>query len=155
MAASCRISTASAVTSPTGFTRIFRCNFRWYPLSPHLALRRKNMAQVYFHYSNTQGVLTDRCGAAVRDLAEAREHAAVVVHSLSRDPTWKIGAAGSCTSAMISAKRSSTCRSPPRSANCIEGRHVGRAIAVAAASPVSERDHDAMAQTDENCQLSA
>ena len=44
------------------------------------------MAQVYFHYSNTQGVLTDRCGAAVRDLAEAREHAAVVVHSLITRP---------------------------------------------------------------------
>ena len=44
------------------------------------------MAQVYFHYSNTQGVLTDRCGAAVRDLAEAREHAAVVVRSLITRP---------------------------------------------------------------------
>ncbi|WP_038959244.1 DUF6894 family protein [Bradyrhizobium japonicum] len=41
------------------------------------------MAQVYFHCSNAQGVLTDRCGAAVDDLDEAREHAATAVRSLT------------------------------------------------------------------------
>jgi hypothetical protein len=40
------------------------------------------MTQVYFHCSNDQGVLTDRCCAAVNDLAEAREHAASAVRSL-------------------------------------------------------------------------
>lgn len=40
------------------------------------------MAQVYFHCSNTQGALIDRSGAAIDDLAEARDHAALVVRSL-------------------------------------------------------------------------
>jgi hypothetical protein len=44
------------------------------------------MAQVYFHCSNTQGVSIDRCAAAVDDLAEAREHAALVVRSLISAP---------------------------------------------------------------------
>jgi len=44
------------------------------------------MALVYFHCSSTQGVLIDRCGAAVGDLAEAREHAALVVRSLIMVP---------------------------------------------------------------------
>ena len=41
------------------------------------------MAQVYFHCSNARGVLVDRHGAAVDDLAEARDHAACVVRSLT------------------------------------------------------------------------
>ncbi len=45
------------------------------------------MAQVYFHCSNTEGALIDQCGAAVGDLAEAREHAALFVHSLIMAPT--------------------------------------------------------------------
>jgi hypothetical protein len=44
------------------------------------------MAQVYFHCSNTQGVLIDRRGAAIGDLDEAREHAALVVRSLIMTP---------------------------------------------------------------------
>jgi hypothetical protein len=44
------------------------------------------MAQVYFRCSNTEGVMLDRCSAAVRDLAEAREHAAIVVQSLIKTP---------------------------------------------------------------------
>ena len=44
------------------------------------------MAQVYFHCSNTQGVSIDRCAAAVDDLTEAREHAALVVRSLISAP---------------------------------------------------------------------
>ena len=41
------------------------------------------MTQVYFHCSNARGVLVDRTGAAVDDLAEARDHAACVVRSLT------------------------------------------------------------------------
>jgi hypothetical protein len=41
------------------------------------------MTQVYFHCSNTNKVLVDRCGAVVDDLAEARDHAACVVRSLT------------------------------------------------------------------------
>ena len=41
------------------------------------------MSQVYFHCSNPQGVLLDRYGAAVCDLAEARDRAASVVRSLT------------------------------------------------------------------------
>jgi hypothetical protein len=41
------------------------------------------MTQVYFHCSNTKEVLVDRCGAVVDDLAEARDHAASVVRSLT------------------------------------------------------------------------
>jgi hypothetical protein len=44
------------------------------------------MAQVYFHCSNTQGVLIDQRGAAIGDLAEARDHAALVVRSLIMAP---------------------------------------------------------------------
>jgi hypothetical protein len=40
------------------------------------------MAQVYFHCSNTVGISIDRCGSAVADLTEAREHAVLVVRSL-------------------------------------------------------------------------
>ena len=39
------------------------------------------MAQVYFHCSNTQGVLVDRLGAAVGDMTDARNQAAGVVRS--------------------------------------------------------------------------
>jgi hypothetical protein len=41
------------------------------------------MTHVYFHCSIGNEVLVDRCGAIVDDLAEAREHAARIVRSLS------------------------------------------------------------------------
>jgi hypothetical protein len=41
------------------------------------------MTRVYFHCSNSRGVSIDRYGAAVDDLAEARDHAACVVRSLN------------------------------------------------------------------------
>ena len=41
------------------------------------------MTHVYFHCSNRNEVLVDRCGAAVDDLAEARDQAACVVRSLT------------------------------------------------------------------------
>ena len=41
------------------------------------------MTQVYFRCSNPKEVLVDRCGAVVDDLAEARDHAACVVRSLT------------------------------------------------------------------------
>lgn len=44
------------------------------------------MALVYFHYSNAEGVSIDRGGAAVGGLAEAHEHAALVVRSLVMAP---------------------------------------------------------------------
>ena len=40
------------------------------------------MAQVYFHCSNSREVRIDQFGAAVSDLAEARDRAASVVRSL-------------------------------------------------------------------------
>ena len=40
------------------------------------------MTQIYFHCTNSRGVLLDRYGAAVDDMAEARDHAARVVRSL-------------------------------------------------------------------------
>jgi hypothetical protein len=40
------------------------------------------MAQVYFHCSNADELLIDRRGAAVLDLAEARDHAARVMQTL-------------------------------------------------------------------------
>ena len=39
------------------------------------------MAQLYFHCSNSNGVVIDRRGATVDGLAEARDHAAVIVRS--------------------------------------------------------------------------
>jgi hypothetical protein len=44
------------------------------------------MAQVYFHCSNTIGISVDRCGSAVADLAEARDHATLVVRALLMKP---------------------------------------------------------------------
>ena len=41
------------------------------------------MAQFYFHCSNSQTMLVDQRGTAVRDLIEARDHAASVVWSLA------------------------------------------------------------------------
>jgi hypothetical protein len=40
------------------------------------------MTQVYFHCSNSREVRVDQFGAAVSDLAEARDYAACVVRSL-------------------------------------------------------------------------
>ena len=40
------------------------------------------MAQVYFHCSNAREVRVDQLGAAVSDLAEARDYAACVVRAL-------------------------------------------------------------------------
>jgi hypothetical protein len=45
------------------------------------------MAQVYFHCTSMQGVMIDRCAAAVGDLAEARERAALLVLSLIMAPS--------------------------------------------------------------------
>jgi hypothetical protein len=39
------------------------------------------MSQVFFHCSNTQGVLIDRCGMPVADLVEACEEATNLVRS--------------------------------------------------------------------------
>ena len=40
------------------------------------------MAQLYFHCSNSREVRVDQFGAAVSDLAEARDRAACLVRSL-------------------------------------------------------------------------
>jgi hypothetical protein len=40
------------------------------------------MAQVYFHCSNSREIRVDQLGAAVSDLAEARDYAACVVRAL-------------------------------------------------------------------------
>jgi hypothetical protein len=40
------------------------------------------VAQLYFHCSNSQGVMIDRGGTAIGNLAEARDHAARIVGSL-------------------------------------------------------------------------
>lgn len=45
------------------------------------------MAEVYFHYSNAGGVLIDRSGTALDDLAEARAHAEARVRQLIMTPS--------------------------------------------------------------------
>ena len=40
------------------------------------------MARLYFHCSNSEGVLVDQRGAAMGNLVEAHDHAACVVRSL-------------------------------------------------------------------------
>ena len=45
------------------------------------------MTDVYFHYSNERGVIIDRNGTAVADLAEAREHAVSLARSLIMTPS--------------------------------------------------------------------
>ncbi len=44
------------------------------------------MAQLYFHCSNSREVRVDQFGAAVSDLAEARDRAACLVRSLIMEP---------------------------------------------------------------------
>lgn len=45
------------------------------------------MAQIYFHCSTADGVLIDRSGAALGNLAETRDHAALVMQSLIMAPS--------------------------------------------------------------------
>ncbi|MCP3460222.1 MULTISPECIES: hypothetical protein [unclassified Bradyrhizobium] len=44
------------------------------------------MVQVYFHCSNTDGMLIDRHGTAVSNLTEARDRAAQIMHSMIMVP---------------------------------------------------------------------
>jgi len=44
------------------------------------------MAQVYFHCSNTQGIMIDSRGTSVTDIIEAREEASGMVRSLVAAP---------------------------------------------------------------------
>ena len=44
------------------------------------------MAQVYFHCTSAQEAWIDQCGAAVDDLAGARDHAALVARALIMTP---------------------------------------------------------------------
>jgi hypothetical protein len=76
------------VNSPIGFVRIFQRDSRCYLKSAiRFFERTQNMAQVYFQYSNTEGVLMDRGAAAVGNLAEACEQATLVVRSLIMAPS--------------------------------------------------------------------
>ena len=45
------------------------------------------MTQIYFHCTNAEGVWIDQRGAAIGNLAEARDHAALVVRSLLMAPS--------------------------------------------------------------------
>ena len=45
------------------------------------------MTEVYFHYSNADGVLIDRSGIGLDDLAEVREHADGLINSLIMAPS--------------------------------------------------------------------
>ncbi|MEW6640363.1 MAG: hypothetical protein AB1586_07640 [Pseudomonadota bacterium] len=45
------------------------------------------MVQVYFHCSNSLGLLVDRQGTSVDDLSDARAHAIGLVRSLVRQPS--------------------------------------------------------------------
>jgi hypothetical protein len=45
------------------------------------------MAQVYFHYSNTEGVMTGQCGGSAGNLAEVHQRAALAVRSLIMAPS--------------------------------------------------------------------
>ena len=53
------------------------------------------MAQLYFHYSNPEGLFSDRSGGAVGDLIEVHDHAARLMRSLvmpnSRKYSWMDG----------------------------------------------------------------
>jgi hypothetical protein len=45
------------------------------------------MAQVYFHCSTAEGVLIDQSGAALGDLGETLDYAALVIQSLIMSPS--------------------------------------------------------------------
>jgi hypothetical protein len=71
-------------TFPTGFDRNIPLPFPLLSIESALRFvgRRRNVAQVYFHCSNSEEVWIDRGGTAVGNLAEAHERAVVVVHAL-------------------------------------------------------------------------
>jgi hypothetical protein len=48
---------------------------------------RWNMTQLYFHCCNNEGLFMDDRGAAVANLAEARDHATNIVRALVMSPT--------------------------------------------------------------------
>jgi hypothetical protein len=69
-------------------TRIFRRDCGCYrDIVDSFSERRRGMTQVYFHCTNTEGVWIDRRGAAIGNLAEALDHAALVVRSLLMAPS--------------------------------------------------------------------
>jgi hypothetical protein len=69
-------------------TRIFRRDFGCYRhIVDSFSERWRDVTQVYFHCTNTEGVWIDRRGAAIGNLAEARDHAALVVRSLLMAPS--------------------------------------------------------------------
>jgi hypothetical protein len=45
------------------------------------------MTQIFFHCSNTEGIWVDQRGAAIDDLTEAHEQAAVTIRSLLMAPS--------------------------------------------------------------------
>jgi uncharacterized protein DUF6894 len=45
------------------------------------------MVQVFFHCSNTEGIMVDRHGAAVSNLTEARERASQIMRSMIMVPS--------------------------------------------------------------------
>src|SRR6266516_3438 len=75
--------------SPYGIDRNFPPAFALLSMEPGTSLfeRRRNLAQLYFHCTGMQGVMIDRYGTAVGNLAEARERAALVVRSLIMAPS--------------------------------------------------------------------
>ncbi|MGA7810955.1 DUF6894 family protein [Bradyrhizobium sp.] len=44
------------------------------------------MAQIYFHCTSTEGLMIGHCGAAVGDLAEAKDQATLLMRSLIMEP---------------------------------------------------------------------
>jgi hypothetical protein len=62
---------------------MFFRSIRSYPLPVRIVCRGSRIVvQVYFHCSNTHGVLIDGTGASVGDMTDARDYAACVVRSL-------------------------------------------------------------------------
>jgi hypothetical protein len=66
---------------------MFRRHFRWYLLElARLLQTSRDMAEVYFHYSNPEGMFVDQGRVAVRGLADVRERATVFMRSLIMAP---------------------------------------------------------------------
>src|SRR5690349_19375684 len=70
------------VTFPTELVGFSSGRFAAMHVCTHCLSRRRIVVQVYFHCSNTRGVLIDGTGASVGDMTDARDHAARVVRSL-------------------------------------------------------------------------
>jgi hypothetical protein len=104
------------------------------------------MTQIYFHCSNPREVLLDRRGTAVDDLAEARDQAACVVHSLTMTHSVEDWRSWILHVSDDLATNCSSCRSRSCLANALRSHHLRLLVSATAAACPLEQDQDEVTQ---------